>query len=181
MVRKWIYCLPTMMMALVFFSNPQGWAQSQSGSNVPVITNAFVVGKVSYGDILRVYIEVEDPNGDMFRIATSIDQPGYGHYPTSWVYIKPMGRKHLKGYLQWNTFSNMSSRLSEWTQITLTVSVFDKVGNESNVFAFPITFETGVKRASAYKLAPPFDQNDLPRLGFIHIDLIDPTTKSPGN
>jgi hypothetical protein len=61
----------------------------------------------------------------------------------------------------------------EWTQITLKVSVFDKVGNESNVIVFPFTFEL-VKGQYEYKPPSPFDQGDLPRLGYIHINLLNP-------
>jgi hypothetical protein len=162
-------------MALVLFSGPQGWTQSQSGSNAPVITHAFTVEKIKYGDILKVYIEAEDPTGDMTRIATVVDQAGYGRYPVSWVYVKPTDRKHFKGYLQWNTFSSKTPFLSEGTPITLTVSVFDKFGNQSNAFAFPITFESGVKRASSYQVPPPFDQKDVTKLGSIDIELFDLT------
>jgi hypothetical protein len=38
-----------------------------------------------------------------------------------------------------------------------------------------VTFETGVKSASSYPIPPPFNQNDVPRLGFIDIDLVDLT------
>jgi hypothetical protein len=163
------------VVALVLFSGLQGWAQSGSGSKPPVITHAFTVEKIMYGDILKVYIEAEDPQGEMFRIATVVNQAGYGRYPTSWVYVKPKDRQHFKGYLQWNTFSSRTSRLSEWTHVTLTVSVFNKSGNESNVFTFPISFETGVQRASSYRVPPPFNQNGVSRLGFINVDLIDPS------
>jgi hypothetical protein len=68
--------------------------------------------------------------------------------------------------------------LQEWTNITLRVSIFDKTGNESNEVAFPFSFETGVK--DQYKLSPPFDQGDLPRLGYINIDLVDPYHQDGG-
>ena len=157
MDRKWIYWVSGVIIALVLFSGLQGWTQSRSGSNAPVITRAFTVEKIMYGDILKVYIEAEDPQGEMLRIATVVDQAGYGRYPTSWVYLKPTDRKHFKGYLQWNTFSSKTTLVSEWTPITLTVSVSDKFGNESNAVAFPITFESGVKRASSYQGPSPFD------------------------
>jgi hypothetical protein len=163
------------MMALVLFLSPQGWAQSPSESNAPVITHAFTVEKIRYGDILKVYIEAEDPQGEMFKIATVVDQAGFGRYPTSWVYLKPTDRKHFKGYLQWNTFSSKTTVLSEGTPITLTVSVSDKLGNQSNAVTFPITFESGVKRASSYQVPSPFDQNDVRKLGSIDIDLMDLT------
>jgi hypothetical protein len=145
----------------------------------PFITHAFTVEKIKYGDILKVYIEAEDPDGKMVRIATVVDQAGYGRYPISWVYLKPTDRKHFKGYLQWNTFSSKTSVLSEGTPFTLTVSVFDKSGNRSNAFTFPITFESGVKRASSYQVPSPFDQKDVRKLGSIDIELMDLTLLPP--
>jgi len=180
MNKKQIYWVPGVMIVVILFSCLQGWAQSQAGSNPPVITHAFTVDKIKYGDTLRVYIEAEDPRGEMFKIATVVDQAGSGRYPTSWVYLKSMDRKHFKGYLQWNTFSSKTPYVSEWTPITLTVSVFDKFGNESNAFVFPITFESGVKRASSYKVPPPFDQGDLKKLGSIDVDLMDFTILREG-
>lgn len=167
------YWVSGVIVALVLFSGSQGWAQSRSGLKPPVITHAFTVEKIQYGDILKVYIEAEDPEGEMAKIATVVDQAGYGRYPTNWVYLKATDRKHFKGYLQWNTFSSKTPFVSEWTLLTLTVSVLDKSGNESNAFAFPITLESGVKRASSYQVPSPFDQSDVRRLGFITIDLMD--------
>jgi len=173
MGKKSICWVSGVIVGLVLFSALQGWAQSRSESKAPVITHAFTVEKVMYGDILRVYIEAEDPEGEMFKIATVVDQANYGRYPTSWTYLKSTDRKHLKGYLQWNTFSSKTHIMSEWTPITLTVSVFDKFGNQSNAFSFPITFESGVKRASSYRLPSPFDQSDVKKLGSIDIELMD--------
>ena len=139
----------------------------------PLITHAFTVEKIMYGDILKVYIEAEDPDGEMSRIATVVEQAGYGRYPISWVYLKETDRKQFKGYLQWNTFSSKTSMLSEGTPITLTIFVLSKSRNRSNSIAFPITFESGVKRASSYQVPTPFDQKDVRRLGYIDIELMD--------
>jgi len=175
MNKKWIFWVSGVIIALVLFSGLEGWAQSRSGSNAPVITHAFTVEKIKYGDILKVYIEAENPEGEMVKIATVVDQAGLGRYPTSWVYLKPTDRKHFKGYLQWNTFSSKTPFVSEGTPVTLIVSVSDKFGNESNAFAFPVTFESGVKRASSYQVPSPFDQSDVRKLGYIDIDLMDLT------
>jgi len=169
------------VVALLLFSGPYGWAQSQSGSKAPVITHAFTRDKIAYGGILKVYIEAEDAEGKMMKIATVVDQAGAGRYPTSWVYLKPVDRKHFKGYLQWNTYSSKTPYVSEWTPITLRVSVLDKFGNESNVFAFPITFESGVKPASSYRVPPPFDEGDVKKLGTIDIELMDFTILRDGD
>ena len=66
MNNKWIYWVAGIIVALGLSSSPQGWAQRQSGSNPPVIIHAFTVEKIKYGDILKVYIEAEDPQGEMF-------------------------------------------------------------------------------------------------------------------
>ncbi len=145
----------------------------------PFITHAFTEERIRYGDILKVYIEAEDPDGEMLRIATVVDQAGYGRYPISWVYLKSTDRKHFKGYLQWNTFSSKTSTLTEGTLITLTVSVFGKSGKRSNTFTFPIAFESGVKRkrAPSYQLPSPFDQKEVRKLGTIDVELIDRTLR----
>ncbi len=173
MKRKSIFWVSGAVLALVLFSGTQGWTQIQPGSKAPVITHAFTVERIMYGDILKVYIEAEDPTGNMVKIATVVDQAGSGRYPVDWVYLKPKDRKHFKGYLQWNTFSSKTPFISEGTPITLTVSVFDKSGNQSNAVAFPITFGSGVKRASSYQVPSPFDEKDVKKLGYIDIELMD--------
>ena len=144
---------------------------NNAGIKAPVITNIFAVDKGHYGYIWKIYIEAEDPDGDMDKIAIVVDQIGYGHYPTDWIILKPQYQEHLKGYLQWNTFSSKASHLPEWTRITVKVSIFDKGGNESNEVVFPFTFESGVKNQYEYQLPAPFDQWNIPLLGHIMVDL----------
>ena len=187
MSSKKILSIVGILLALAFFVPGQGWTQlfpysggtqPRPGTRPPVITNAFAVDKGYYGNIWRIYIEAEDPDGDMLRIAAVVDQVGYGHYPTDWIYLKPPYQKHFKGYIQWNTFSSKVNYLSESTRIELKVSVLDKAGNESNLVVFPFEFVSGVRGQYQVKLPAPFDQGDLPRLGYIHIDLYDPTIQS---
>jgi len=139
----------------------------------PVITHAFInkeLGK--YGSILRIYIEADDPKGFMLRIATVVDQVGYGRYPTDWTYLEPQYEHHLIGYLQWNTFSVHASRMPEWTQITIKVSIVDTDGNESNTVV--LLFEFVSEAIPETPLPPPFNQGNIPRLGSIDINLFNP-------
>ncbi len=152
-----------------------GGTQPDTGTHAPIITHAFAVEKAYYGYIWKIYIEAEDPAGDILSIACSVDQVGYGSYPTDWIYLKPQYQKHFKGYIQWNTFSSRAAYLREGTQITLKVSIIDRARNESNEAVFPFTFEYGVKAPYQYQLPAPFDQGDTPRLGYIHIDLFEST------
>ena len=147
--------------------------------NVPVLRHAFAIDRGIYGTFLKIYLEAEDPNGDMFKIATTVDQPGYGHYPADFIILKPEYRKDFKGYVQWNTSSSRTSTMDEWVRVYVTVAVIDKAGNTSNEFVFPFTFETGV--APAPKPPAPFDQGDLPKLGYVSIDLFDPFHMGSGN
>jgi len=176
---KKIFCLIGLALAITLFFTSQGWTQTKSETKAPVITHSFAVEKGYFGYIWKIYIEAEDPDGDMLKIASVVEQSGYGRYPTDWINIKPQYQKHLKGYIQWNTFSSRTSYLKEWTNITLKVSIFDKAGNESNEVVFPFTFEI-VKDPYKYQLPAPFDQGDLPRLGYIHIDLFEPTMMGSG-
>jgi hypothetical protein len=169
----------SVVLGIVLVGVSQDWAQSKPEQKSPIITHSFAVEKGYYGYVWKIYLEGEDPDGQMLRIASVVDQPGNGRYPTDWIYLKPQYRNHFKGYIQWNTFSSKTGELREWTQITLTVSILDKAGNKSNEVVFPFTFQTGVD------LQPnppaPFDQGDIPRLGNIMIDLLEPTALVVGS
>jgi len=139
----------------------------------PIITHAFMnMERGRYGSILKIYIEADDPKGFMLRIATVVDQVGYGHYPTDWIYLKPQYQHHLIGYLQWNTFSYHASWMPEWTQITINVSILDTDGNESNSVVFPFEFVS--EAVPETPLPPPFNQRNIPMLGYIDINLFNP-------
>ncbi len=160
----------SLSLALILFVSHQGWTQAKPETKKPIITNAYAIDKEQYGSILKIYLEADDPDGDMLRIATVVDQLGYGYYQTDWTYIKPQNRHHLVGYLQWNTFSSKASTINDRTYITIRVSIFDKAGNESNEVVFPFIFDTGT--GSKPKLPAPFDQGNIQRLGHIMIDLV---------
>jgi hypothetical protein len=131
------------------------------------------VEKGYYGYIWRFYIEAEDPDSDMHKIVAIAHQPGYGTYTNILpIVLKPQFRNHLKGYIQWNSFSSRASYIPEWTQVTLKVAIVDRGGYESNEVIFPITLESGVK--SQYKVPAPFDQGETPRLGYLDLELVNP-------
>ena len=160
-------------VALSFLLGPMASAQLAPVTKPPTITHAFAVDKGAYhnGYSWKVYIEAEAGDADMSRIASVMSQPGCGSYAPDWVNIKSTYQKHLKGYLQWNA-RNISGNFLEGTMITLRVSIFDKTHRESNDAVFYFTFQSGVK--DQYQLPAPFDQGDIPRLGYINVDLRPP-------
>jgi hypothetical protein len=179
MKTRMVLSLFGVSLALILFNTCPGWsqpstrAQLEAGTPGPIITRAYVAERGRYGDPLKIYIEADDPRGEMLRIATAVNQSGYGRYPTDWIYLKPQHQRHFAGYLQWNTFSSNAPRLREWTQLSLEVSVFDKAGRESNSIVFPLEFLSGT--VSAPQPSPPFDVRSLPLLGHIDINLFEPT------
>ncbi len=165
-------------LLLVFSLGCASLPASPQGTK-PLITRAFInQERGNYGSILKIYVEADDPKGYMFRIATAVDQVGYGSYPTDWIYLKPQDQHHLLGYLQWNTFSVHASRMPEWTQITIKVSILDTDGNESNIVIFPFEFVSGAFPETP--LPSPFDQGNIPMLGHIDIDLFNPFEMGEG-
>ena len=141
------------------------------GGKPPVITSFFAPEQGRYGDPLRIYLAAEDPSGEMLRIAARVTQVGYGSYPTDWVYLKPQDQKGFTGYLQWNTLSNHTAFMPEWTRITIKISVLDKSGNESNEIVLPYEFVT--ERTSPLVPAA-FSQANVGRLGYINVNLFNP-------
>ena len=161
----WIISLP---IIVIFFIVSQGTTQPKPGMNAPVITHSFAIEKGRYLDVVKLYIEADDPNGDMFRIATVADETGSGYHPPDWIYLKPKDGHHFVGYLQWNTHSSFGW-VREWHNVTLKVSVFDKNGNESNVVIFPFEFVSEVLPKP--QPPAPFNQGNIPRLGHVMIEL----------
>ncbi len=150
--------------------HPAGWAQSKPETRGPVITNSYAEDAGPYGKVWKIYIEAEDANADMNYVVVVVDQPGVGRYPTDYIQLDPQHRNHLKGLLQWNTFSSRATVLKEGTQITVRVFIIDKAGNESNKVVLPFTFESGVKGQN--KLPAFIDEANIPRLGFVNIQLV---------
>lgn len=169
-----LFCGFAFLVAFAVGAQPlfpySGGKATKPGTRAPIITQGFAVDKGYYGYIWKIYIEAEDPDGDMLRIASVVDQVGAGHYPTDWIFLKPQYGKHFRGYIQWNTYSSQAGYLPEWTYLTLKVSILDKAGNESNEVVFPFTFEF-VKDQYKYKVPSPFDSGNLAKLGNVTIDL----------
>ena len=159
------------VLAITLFFFSFGTAQAKADSKGPMITHSFAIEKGYYGNVWKIYIEAEDPTGNMSKIVSTVYHPGWGTYFPDTILFKPQNTHHLEGYLQWNTFSSNTAYLREFTNITLKVSIFDKAGNESNVVFFPIQFASG--SVPKYELPSPFHKDD-PRLGYINIDLYDP-------
>jgi hypothetical protein len=184
-MRKFILIFPLFLVSLWLMGCTGTMTGSTMGtamlvaptpdSKPPVITSFFGPEVARYGDPIRFYIAAEDPDNDMLRVAVTITQQGYGSYETDWTYLNGGHQGRIKGYLQWNTFSKHGP-IPEWTHVTVQISIMDRTGLWSNEVTIPLMF---VYNAVSYTAPPaPFDQRDVPRLGYIHIDLFNPLRDS---
>ena len=143
--------------------------QAKPAGSPPVITHSFAAEKLSHGDIWKVYLEANDPDGDMRRIIYSISNGGAGHGSGSFV-IKKGNRAGLLGYLDC-FFSSPVTGVAEWTELTLTVYIRDKGGNISNKVVFPLALTRGARQEPP---PPPFDKGGLKGLGTFWVRLFLP-------
>ena len=146
------------------------WLIKPGGSS-PVITHWFASEELSHGDIWRIYVEANDPDGDMHQFVCVFYQDGHGYYSADYVVIKKQHRERMKGYLTFFSSGGAGLSLPEWTQLSLTVYVLDKGGNTSNKVTFPLVLSRLSKQGPP---PPPFDVGGLEKLGTIVVELINP-------
>jgi hypothetical protein len=138
----------------------------------PVITHWFASERINRGDIWKIYLEANDPDGDMRHFVCAVDQVGYGPYSAQYAVIKKEHREKLKGYLRFFTSGGMGLQMSEWTRFNVTVYIRDSGRLTSNKVVLPLVLSQGPKQGPP---PPPFDSGPLDRLGVISIELIDPS------
>ena len=166
-----------LLMGLVVFGCSQGTMVTRPSGPPPVITNFYSSDQGPYGNPIKIYLAAEDPGGDMLRIAVSVSQVGYGSYFTDWIYLKPQHQKKFVGYLMWDTNTGANT-LPEWTRVTINLSVFDSAGNQSNAVVLPYTFTLG--GPTNLPMPAIFSQGNVPRLGYVDINLVNPEAPMPG-
>ena len=143
----------------------------EPGGSPPVITHWFASDELHHGDIWKIYLEANDPDGDMGEFVCIFDQAGYGSYSPNYVLIRGQHREELRGYLNFFSSAGGGLQLPEWTQLSLTVFIRDKGGNASNKIIFPLVLSLGAKQ----ELPPhPFDIGGLEKLGTIMVRLVNP-------
>ena len=136
----------------------------------PVITAFFASDKGTYRDPIRIYLAAEQKDGAMETIAVQVSQVGYGDYPLNRTYLKEGHTERFVGYLQWNAPGG--GFLPEGTRISINIAVLDRWGKQSNEIVLPYEFTSGGSTLSA--LPAPFDQEGLPRLGYISTVIRNP-------
>ncbi len=153
------------LLVLTLLMMPTSYSSAQAAAtSPPVITFAYAQEKIRPGEIWRVYLSANDSGKDMLKIFYTIDQPGGQLYSPDVLFVKKGMEGQLSGYLSLptNSFRDL------WgVNLTLTVIIRDRAGNESKPVRFPLAFN-----GESMKPLPAEMEKDLNRpIGTIHIQL----------
>jgi hypothetical protein len=161
-MKKWLCLLFFIIVACAPLSLQQ--KEKMWGTHAPVIKRAFASSVVKPGRLWRVYLDVEDIDGDLDAVYVFIEQPGVGLYPPSYIKLPKKYGHALKGY-----FSLPIA--DKWTWgIKMNIEIFckDKAGHKSKT----IYFSLKVVYKKPKPLAVPAQLNHF--LGTINIDVRAP-------
>ena len=116
----------------------KGARTGEGGDEPPIILDSYAAESVRPGATWRVFLEVQDADGDVHSIITQLVQPGIGYYPPDFTYIKEADRESFAGYLILRTPRDFDL-LQEYVEATLTVQ--DCEGNKSEPVNFTLRFD----------------------------------------
>jgi hypothetical protein len=145
-------------------------SQAQTKGSPPVITFAWAQERIRQGEDWRIYIAASDPDGDMYRIYCRIDQPGGQVYRPDISNIKRGMEGQLTGYLALRTYSQQDFF---GLYLTLTLTVVDRAGKESQSLSFPLAIDGEKTKFPSSNLIPAGLEKGLnQRISYIGIDLM---------
>lgn len=142
---------------------------TQPVGSPPVITHSFASKEVSHGDTWRIYLEANDPDGDMKYFVYSISTSGRGGRG-QYVRVGKDNRAKILGYLC-VVVAPPEDAIGEWANFTLALHIRDSRGNTSDKVAFPVALSRRVEQTSP---PPPFDTEGLKCLGRIWVAIRGP-------
>jgi hypothetical protein len=110
----------------------------EDGDEPPIVLDSYAAESVRPGATWRVFLEVQDADGDIHSIITQLVQPGIGYYPPDFTYIKEADREGFAGYLILRTPQDYDL-LQEYVEATLTIQ--DCEGNKSEPVNLTLRFD----------------------------------------
>ena len=157
-----------LIVLMTLSSHEESWTQAKGSP--PVISFAWAQEKIRQGEDWRIYIAASDPDNDMYRIHCRVDQPGGQIYRPDITAMKKGMEGKLTGYLVLRT---MSVQDLSGTNLILTVTIIDRLGNESKTMGFPLSINGEGRKAPPPDLIPAGLEKDLDRrIAYIGIDLM---------
>jgi len=152
------------------------WLSKPSGIP-PVITRSFASENLSHNGKWKIYLEANDPDGDMRKIVAVVSRGPRGSR-VNYAGIKKGGRAKLFGYFDCMIWSGIGTERNEWGELTLTLFIRDKGGNTSNRVVFSLA-RSG--RVTQEPPPPPFETGELKKSGMIWVNLALPPPSGSDN
>ena len=118
----------------------KGVKTGEGGDQPPIILDSYAAESVRPGATWRVFLEVQDADGDIHSIITQLVQPGVGVYPPDFTYVKEADGEGFAGYLILRTPRDRNLvALNEYVEATLTLQ--DCEGNKSEPVTLTLRFD----------------------------------------
>lgn len=125
----------------------------------PQITESWASDVARPGDIWKIYLKAEIPDGEMKAIFSNLERTGVGRHPVSITVLKPDFNRQLNGYIHLNTSDSETGSNLINANFILRVKIQNTTGQFSNEVFFPLTLDPRFTQ-----FPPPlifFQENDL--------------------
>jgi hypothetical protein len=160
MKKKWIVFMvlsPFLVACTVLMSLEQ--REAIFGNAPPVIKQSFAAKQMSTLDTWKIYLNAEDPNGDMQYIRAMISHAGMKAYPVTYIPIAKKDAKELSGYIYWNSLGSGDSGWLNYLDLTAEVWIQDRAGHTSK----PVTYTVSLLEQTKQEQPPAgmFKENEL--------------------
>jgi hypothetical protein len=138
-------------------------AQYRGEGQAPIKMDGYAAKVIRPGDTWMIFLQAEDPKGDMTSIAAVLWQAGVGYYPTEVTMLKPEESKEISGYLYMRTPAEFELN---WDEFELTLIIRDSKGNRSQGVTFPLTFDMAAPKQEVPEKWQEASKHSLEAIGF---------------
>ena len=137
------------------------------GGSKPVIVDSYVTPNILSNMILPIYIEAQDPDGNMAGILFTVTQVGVNPDSTHYVPLSPVDRKAFKGFV---TIDIPKFETNE--RLRVEIMVVDQNGLKSDV----VVKETLIGFGYPEPLPAKWKSSEVHKLGHIFFEFLKDQT-----
>jgi len=145
---------------------PPPLKNSQSGVK-PIITDSYVTPNILSNMILPIYIEAQDPDGNMAGILFTVTQVGVNPDSTHYLSLGPTERKSFKGFVTIDI-----PKLETNERLRIEIAVIDQNGLKSDT----VVKETLIGFAYPEPLPAKWKSSEVHKLGHIFFEFLKDQT-----
>ena len=103
----------------------------------PTILGYYAPEAIRPGTTWKIYLRVEDKDGNMAYVTSTLYQADFGYYATDYTRLEGKDKKECLGYIALNTPSDTNLTLDKFT---MAIVFYDSQNNQSKIVQLPLTF-----------------------------------------